>query len=196
MLCVRLLSSTKLSGQTVCINSSFSTSRPPRRISTSSVSKTFGSSGTGLPSRSSRRSAGSRRKESNSNNSLSGLVIPLRGISEGILLRFSRTCVSPLSIFHRELSSFSLGAAKPTSQRRTHKPRIEGSDETEKENRDHRRGPFDGHSPGYEPDPGLVQWLFVAGSMDYAGRGCRAGRRQHAHHLPLGGSRSAPCHLD
>ena len=47
---------------------------------------------------------------------------------------------------------------------------------------------------GTEPGPGLVQWVFVAGSMDYAGRSRRAGRRQHAHHLQLGGSRSAPCH--
>ena len=61
MLRVRLLSSTKLSGQTVRINSSFPTNRPACRISTSSVSKTFGSRGTGSPSRSNRCSAGSRR---------------------------------------------------------------------------------------------------------------------------------------
>jgi hypothetical protein len=97
---------------------------------------------------------------------------------------------SPLSIFRRELSSISLGAAKPTTQRRHTKPKIEGA--MKRKNRIEitvetrltviRRGTnlaqvwCNGCSSP-------VQWITPE---EAAARG-----RQHAHRLPLGGSRSA-----
>ncbi len=65
MFWLRLFSSTTAPGQTLLINSSFSTVLPLCRTSASSVSNAFGVSGTGSPSRSRRRFTGSRRNGPN-----------------------------------------------------------------------------------------------------------------------------------
>src|SRR5262245_66020244 len=70
MFCVRLLSSTKVSGQSDCINSSLLTTLPLFSTSTSNVSKTFGGSGVIRPSRINNLSSASRRNGPNSYNCL------------------------------------------------------------------------------------------------------------------------------
>src|SRR5215204_7175199 len=76
-------SSTKVSGQTSPSSSSFPTTCPPRLTRARRVPKAFGVSGTGSPSRSSRRSASSRRNGPNSYKCLVGVLItPVRILSE------------------------------------------------------------------------------------------------------------------
>ena len=64
--CERFDSSTKLSGHSRLINSSFASISPRRSTNRNSASKAFGWRGTGSPPRSSRRLAGSRVKGPNS----------------------------------------------------------------------------------------------------------------------------------
>ena len=66
MLLDRLPSSTNVLGQSVLMNSSFSSRRPLFRTSSSKVSNAFGVSATISLPRSNLRSAGSRRKGPNS----------------------------------------------------------------------------------------------------------------------------------
>src|SRR6185369_6197919 len=98
MFCARLFSSTKLSGQTFCINSCFVSTWLLFSSSTSSVSKTFGVSGTSRFSLKSRRSAGSTRNTSNEKMRFSGR--PIIAGSSAVFQNFLRT-LSEVSKYDR-----------------------------------------------------------------------------------------------
>src|SRR5262245_41508169 len=117
MFCVRLLSSTKVSGQSDCINSSLLTTRPLFSTSTSNVSKTFGGSGVIRPSRINNRSSTSRRNGPNSYNCLVRFSITNSGNFFGIRLQ---TAWNPLGYCLGFLQDISYGfSLYVTAQRRS-----------------------------------------------------------------------------